>query len=271
MGNKFYILDNGYMEIDKNQMLAGATMGTVDNNNPPALWIQIPVYSILIDCPEKGWILFDTGCHPDGMKGRWSPMSLKVAPHYCTEDQLLVSQLRLLGLEPSDIKTVVLSHMHCDHAGGLFLFKDTADVYVNKDDLMRALIAVYASQDPNASGGTCRADVIEPVQKYCFLGNKDYEIAPGVELLYTPGHSAGLMALMVHLDAGTYIFPVDSVNLALNYGPPARLSTITVDSSAHLASIEKIRELELKYKAKVMFPHDMEQFKTFKLAPECYE
>ena len=271
MGNRFYILDTGYMEIDKNQMVANATLGTVDNKEPHAKWIQIPVYCVLIHNPEKGWILFDTGCHPDGMNGRWSDMSVKVAPYYYTEEQLLVNQLKKAGLKPEDVQTVLLSHMHCDHAGGLFLFKDTADVFVNRDDFMRALLLVFSSQDPNASGGTCKADVTEPVQKYHFLGNKDYEIADGVELIYTQGHSAGLMALIVHLENDTYIFPVDSLNMAENYGPPSRLSTITVDGAACLASIEKIRELEARYKAKIIFPHDMGQFKTLKLAPEYYD
>ena len=271
MGNRFYILDNGYMEVDKSQLLANATLGTVDDKNPPALWIQIPSYCVLIKSPEKGWILFDTGCHPDGMNGRWSPMSVKVAPYYCNEDQLLVNQLKSIGLKPEDIGTVVLSHYHVDHAGGLYLFKDTAEVYVNKDDFMNALYIVHASQDPNASGGTCKADVTEPVQKYRFLGNRDYEIAPGVKLLYTPGHSAGLMALLLHLEEDTYLFPVDSLHMAENYGPPARLSSIIADSVACHASIEKIRELERLYNAKMFFPHDIKQFRTFKLAPEYYE
>ena len=271
MGNKFYILDNGYIEIDKNQMLANATLGTVDDKHPQALWIQIPIYCVLINNPEKGWILFDTGCHPDGMKGRWAPSSCKVAPHFCNEGQLLVNQLKSIGLKPEDIGTVVLSHMHVDHAGGLFLFTDAPEVYVNKDDFMASLFLVHASQDPNASGGTNKADVTEPVKNYRFLGNKDYELAPGVELLYTPGHSTGMMSLMLHLEDETYIFPVDSANIAENYGPPARLSTIVADSVALHASIEKIRELEKKHKAKVFFPHDQAQFKTFKLAPDCYE
>ena len=79
------------------------------------------------------------------------------------------------------------------------------------------------------------------------------------------------MALVVHLENDTYIFPGDSLNMALNYGPPARLSTVTVDSSACRESIEKIRELQEKYKAKIIYPHDIEQYKTLKLAPDCYE
>ena len=271
MGNRMYILDNGYMELDKNQMVALSVMGTQKNKNPATEWIRIPVYCVLIKNPEIGWILFDTGCHPDGMKGRWSAGSVTVAPHFCTQDQLLTNQLAKLGLKPEDIKTVALSHMHCDHAGGAYLFKDTADVYVNRDDFMRALFTVYASQDPNASGGTCRADVIEPVQKYRFLGNKDYELAPGVELIYIPGHSAGMMGLLLRLESGYCLFPVDILNLAENYGPPAKPSAIVLDSKALGESIERVRELEKKYKAKLFFPHDMAQFLTFKLAPDFYE
>ena len=271
MGNRMYILDNGYMELDKNQMLALSVMGTAGNKNPPAEWIKIPVYCVLIKNPEIGWILFDTGCHPDGMKGRWSPDSLVIAPYFLTEEQLLVNQLAKVGLKPEDIKTVVLSHMHCDHAGGSYLFKDTADVYVNRDDFMRALLLVHASQDPNASGGTCKADVTEPVQKYRFLANKDFELAEGVELIYLPGHSAGMMGLLLRLESGVYIFPVDILNLAANYGPPLRPSSLVFDSKALGESVEKVRELERKYKAKIFFPHDMDQFKTFKLAPDYYE
>jgi glyoxylase-like metal-dependent hydrolase (beta-lactamase superfamily II) len=252
-------------------MVANATLATLDNQSAPAVWIKIPVFSVLIDNPERGWILYDTGCHPDGMKGRWSPSSLKVAPHTCTEDQLLVNQLKKLGLKPEDIKTVILSHMHCDHAGGLFLFKDKADVYVNKTDLMNALFLVYSTQDPNATGGTCKADVIEPVQKYHFFGNKDIEFAPGIELFYTPGHTAGLMALLLRLEKETYLFPGDSLNLALNYGPPARVSGVTQDTKSCFESIEKIRELQEKNRAKLIYPHDIAQFKTLKLAPEYYE
>lgn len=271
MGNKMYILDNGYMGIDKNQMVALATLATVDNERPCAEWIQIPIYCVLIESKEKGWILFDTGCHPDGMKGRWSPMSCKVAPHYTTEDQLLVNQLAKVGVKPGDIKTVLLSHMHCDHAGGLFLFKDTAEVYVNRDDFRQSLFTVFASQDPNASGGTCRADVIEPVQRYRFLGNKDYKIAPGVTLVYLPGHSAGMMGLLVELDGGNFLFPLDILNMAANYRPKTVPSAIVYDSVQLMASVERVRELEAEYNAAVMFPHDMAQFKTFKKAPDCYQ
>jgi glyoxylase-like metal-dependent hydrolase (beta-lactamase superfamily II) len=194
-----------------------------------------------------------------------------VAPHRASEDQLLVNQLAKVGVKPSDVKTVLLSHMHCDHAGGLFLFKDTAEVYVNKDDFRQSLFTVFSSQDPNASGGTCRADVIEQVQNYRFLGNKDYKIAPGVTLIYLPGHSAGMMGLLVELAGGNYLFPLDILNMAANYRPKTVPSAIVYDSIRLMASVERVRELEAEYNAEVMFPHDMAQFETFKRAPNWYQ
>jgi hypothetical protein len=43
------------------------------------------------------------------------------------------------------------------------------------------------------------------------------------------------------------------------------------DNLAFFNSIEKIRDYEKKYNAKIMFSHDMEFFKTLKLAPSFYE
>ena len=70
---------------------------------------------------------------------------------------------------------------------------------------------------------------------------------------------------------GVLIFPSDAIYTRANYGPPAKLSGIVYDSLSFFESIEKVRRLAKKHNAKVMFPHDMEFFKTLKLAPECYE
>lgn len=271
MGNKMYILDNGYIELDQNQMLALSTMANVDDKEAKSKWIQIPIYCVLIHNDEKGWILFDTGHHPDGMKGRLSPVSQKIAPYFHEEEQRVENQLAKVGLKPEDINILALSHMHCDHAGGLYLFTNTPEVYVTRENLATALVTVYGTPDINNHAGYIKEDVTEPVQNYRLLSNKDTEIAPGVTLLYLPGHVPGMMGLLVELDGGNYIFPVDITNLAANYGPPAKMSGIVNDSRALMESIEKVRDLEKKYKAKVMFPHDMAQFKTFKLAPEYYE
>lgn len=49
---KLYVLDTGTMKMDKNYMIAMHNPASVDNPNPPAEFVEFPVYAVLIDHPE---------------------------------------------------------------------------------------------------------------------------------------------------------------------------------------------------------------------------
>jgi N-acyl homoserine lactone hydrolase len=251
---KVYILNNGWLECDANWMVAMSVVGTKGNPHPAAHWIKIPVYAVLIDHPE-GKFLYDTGCAPTAPNDASS-----VFPYDHGEDQTLTKQLALAHTRPEEIKAVILSHTHFDHAGNIGLFKH-AELYVHKWEIERA-------QPPGVS---VKLD-LESLGKRCHRVEKDGEIARGVTLITLPGHSPGVLGLMVELkNEGTLIFPSDAIYTRANYGPPAKLSGIVYDSLSFLESIEKVRRVATKHGAKVMFPHDMEFFKTLKTAPECYD
>lgn len=268
-GMKVYLLDNGWLECDANWMVANTTLGTAENPNAPSKWIKIPCYAVLIQHPTQGWILFDTGNNPAAMNGYWPGGLTAVFPYYHSDSQLLVNQLALVGLKPDDVKTVVLSHGHLDHAGGLYLFKQ-ADVYWARADFDYAQKLVHAEPGAISGGAYITADVDQQFKAIHYV-TKDFELAPGVEVINLPGHTPDVLGIVVHLQGGTYIFPSDGVYTAANYGPPAKASGIVYDSLGFFDSIEKIRVLEKKYDGKVMFSHEMDQFKTFKLAPDFYE
>ena len=112
----------------------------------------------------------------------------------------------------------------------------------------------------------------ESLGKRCHLVENDREFARGVKLITLPGHSYGVLGLVVETkNDGVLIFPSDAIYTKANYGPPAKLPGIVYDTLSFFESIEKARRLAAKHNAKVMFPHDMEFFKTLKLAPQCYE
>jgi len=251
---KVYILDNGRLECDANWMVAMSVVGTKGNPHPPARWIKIPVYAVLIDHPE-GKFLYDTGCAPTAPNDAEA-----VFPYYHDENQTLANQLALAHTKPEEIKAVILSHTHFDHAGNIGLFKH-AEVYVHKGELEHA----------QAHGVSVKVD-LESLAKRCHLIEKDREIARGVRLITLPGHAPGVLGLIVELkNDGALIFPSDAIYTRANYGPPAKLSGIVYDSLSFFESIEKVRRLAKKHDAKVMFPHDMEFFKTLKTAPEYYD
>ena len=265
---KVYVINNGWLECDANAMVAGSTQATLQNKEVMHKWIKIPVYAVLIDHPD-GKILYDLGCHPDAMRGYWPPGLVSVFPYFNNEENDFEKQLALTGTKPEDIKTVVLSHMHLDHAGNLHLFKH-ANVYVHRKDFAYGQTLAHISPEPANHGAYIKGDMEVPAQ--FTLVDEDFELVKGVEVVTLPGHTPGLLGIVVHLEKeGTLIFPQDAVYTRVNYGPPARPSGLMYDTVAFFESIEKVRKLEKKYNAKVMFSHDMEFFKTMKLAPKFYE
>lgn len=68
---KLYVLRTGYLETDKNNVVACSTIGTRQQPVVESKWIKLPVMAFLIETDE-GYILFDTGCHADAMNGHLS-------------------------------------------------------------------------------------------------------------------------------------------------------------------------------------------------------
>ncbi|MCW4001436.1 MAG: N-acyl homoserine lactonase family protein [Candidatus Bathyarchaeota archaeon] len=265
---RIFILDNGRLEGDYNWIVAMSTVGTLENKTPPAKWISIPTYCVLIDS-SGGKILYDTGCHPEAMRGYWPQNLRSIFPYFFTDHQLLIKQLALTGTAPQDIKTVILSHLHLDHAGNNHLFRH-ADFYVHKKDYAYARHLVDSSPDPNEHGAYVKADLEIPSDKLRLVDG-DMRMSDGIELVSLPGHTPGILGLVAHLkNEGTLIFPSDALYTQENYGPPTKMSGIVYDSVAFKESIEKIRDLQKKFDAKIMFSHDLPIFKTFKVAPEYY-
>ncbi len=222
----------------------------------------------MIETDDDGYILYDTGCNPEAMNGYWSNYLQTIYPLHQTEEQRLENQLALCGVKPEDIQTVILSHMHLDHAGNLQLFPH-ADIYVPCAEYKNALVATHASPDPDQHGPYVKGDLERP--GHYIPVTEEFEIVPGVEVINLPGHTEDLLGLVLHLKGGTYILPQDCVYTEENYGPPVKFSGLVYDSLAFPKSIERVRKLQKKYDAKVIFAHDWDFFQTLDLAPKYYE
>jgi glyoxylase-like metal-dependent hydrolase (beta-lactamase superfamily II) len=82
----------------------------------------VPIYAWLIE-HDEGPILVDTGetarVHQRGYHPRWHPFYQRSSQFQVTPDDELGPQLQGMGLRPRDIREVVFTHLHTDHAGGL--------------------------------------------------------------------------------------------------------------------------------------------------------
>ncbi len=89
-------------------------------------WTEVPIVAFLAEHPTAGPVLIDTGFHPSvavdpkqGM-GRLGGLIFKEV-RMETEDAV-PGQLRRLGIDPTEVKTVVMTHLHSDHASGIAEF-----------------------------------------------------------------------------------------------------------------------------------------------------
>jgi N-acyl homoserine lactone hydrolase len=100
----------------------------------------LPIYAWAIE-HDEGVIVVDTGetarVHERGYHPRWHPFYRRAAQFSVHPDEELGPQLRALGIGPRDVRQVVLTHLHTDHAGGL-LHVTGSRVWVSRGELNRA-------------------------------------------------------------------------------------------------------------------------------------
>jgi N-acyl homoserine lactone hydrolase len=100
-------------------------------------WTEpLPIYAFAIEHPE-GVIVVDTGetahASQPGYFPGWHP-GVRAFREWVEPDQEIGPQLEGLGISPGDIRWLVMTHLHTDHAGGLHHFPDT-EILVTRTEL----------------------------------------------------------------------------------------------------------------------------------------
>ena len=106
-------------------------------------WTEwLPIYAWAIE-HDEGVIVVDTGetarVHEPGYHPRWHPFYRRAARFSVHPDEEIGPQLRALGIGPRDVRHVVITHLHTDHAGGLVHLTGSR-VWVSRGEFERARV-----------------------------------------------------------------------------------------------------------------------------------
>ena len=196
----------------------------------------IPVHGFVIKHPSAGAILVDTGVGwPDDMLKDWKIVNRHAADAMAEHD-----------LSPADVRIVINTHLHFDHCGQNAVFKH-APFYIQRPELERA-----------------RREETVAAQWFDFAGARfelvdgDAEIAEGVRVVATPGHTVGHQSVLVDTPDGGAVMIGDAAYTADIYrqGEEADLSHWRgqfADRKAWTSSLHRLHDMHAHV---VHFCHD---------------
>ena len=263
---KVYLLDGGTLVIDGYHVFW---------NRGPAGDIRFPVYSILVE-HRDGRFLVDTG-YDYGHVSKVLPFEKPIQ----SKDQTIPGALKLIGLEPKDIGVVVNSHFHFDHCGGNKYFPH-AKKMCHKLEVPQACNPEpfehlgysdlsFSAEAAEARGATAQLLPGTTRDNSTFEGIEgDVELARGVKLIATPGHSIGHYSLLVEFGGRKPIlFTIDCAYTQKSL-ETLNQASFHIDPVAGVRSMRRIKKMAEELGANLMYSHDMDNFKTYKTGTQFY-
>ena len=202
----------------------------LDDDHPAAAHGMDYFTWVLVNGAQR--IVVDTGYDAEEGKRRDRPITRDPA-----------QALLALDVDPETVETVIITHLHYDHAGGL-------GRYPKARFHMQAAEMAFATGpcmcDPELQMPFTVEHVCDMV-RHVYSGRVvfhagDAEVAPGVTVHAIGGHSRGLQAVRVMTEGGPVCLASDAAHYYENF-EAKKLFPIVVDREVMLAGFDRIVEL----------------------------
>ena len=211
-----YWLDGGVISLD-----GGAIFGVV----PKPLWSKkYPVNEknqitqstepILIQY-QGGNYLIDTGIGKD-------KLTEKQKRNFGVQEEPSIDEnLSELGLSPNDIDTVLMTHMHFDHASGLTHYEGQklVSTYPNAKIYMTETEWDEVRHPNIRSKSTYWKENWEAIQDQVETFDKELEVVPGITMYHTGGHSNGHAVIKLTQENETLMHMADIMASTAHQNP----------------------------------------------------
>jgi glyoxylase-like metal-dependent hydrolase (beta-lactamase superfamily II) len=160
----------------------------------------------------------------------------------------LPKALQACGLAPADIGTVLVTHLHSDHVGGLVGPDGAAAVYPNAEVVIPEAEAAYWLADgaevrapEGARAGFRRAHALVAAYGDRIRRAGEGEVLPGIDAVLAPGHTPGHTAYRVRSGDRPLLIWGDVVHYpAIQFARPEAGVAFDVDGAMAAATRKRI-------------------------------
>jgi N-acyl homoserine lactone hydrolase len=255
-------IQTGIALIRRSQLAGRAPGRTLRPLLDPRWTAPLPIRAWLVEHPD-GPILVDTGetarVNEPGYLPRWHPSFRRALREHVSREEELGPALGRLGLTAADLRLVVLTHLHCDHTGGL-------------EHVRGANIVVCARELALARGPLGRAlgylphrwpewfsprAVTPPRRPYGqFRESLPLTESGDVLLLPTPGHTPGHASVLLEPPTGPRILLAGDATYAQSLMLAGRIDGIAPSARAAKRTVERLRALAAERPTVILPTHD---------------
>ena len=173
-------------------------------------------------------VLVETGCGD-----KWTARSRSM---YGLDGRTILDALREEDVDPDSIDTVVTTHLHFDHAGGLTTW-DGADpnemiasgtsprpVFRNAEIVVQRREWEDAIANRSTMTRTYLRSHLDPIADRVRLIDGEEEVLPGVRVEPLIGHTWGMQGVFIEVENGGLVFPGDLMPTIHHAHPSASLA-----------------------------------------------
>lgn len=237
----------------------------------------LPVGVFLIHHPE-GLFLFDTGqspcCNDSGYFPRLALFNSLLSQFTIEPRDGIVEQLRAMDIRPTDLKAVILSHLHNDHAGGLEdLIAEAPDlpIYISREHWKafgeHPVFASVEGATPNHWPKEFAPRIVDLQERPLGPWKQSYPLtADGkICIVDTSGHVPGHISLVVYSDENTgrdvdkqrvtYLLPGDAT-YGLDLLDKEEPDGINSDPMRALQTLKTIKQFAMETDVVILPSHD---------------
>jgi glyoxylase-like metal-dependent hydrolase (beta-lactamase superfamily II) len=222
---------------------------------------RLPIYAFAIEHPE-GVIVIDTGEDARASQrsyfARWHP-GVRAFREWVGPEQEIGPQLERLGIGPGDVRWVVMTHLHTDHAGGLHHFPAN-EILVTQTELefasgLRGRVRGYVANKHWPAWFNPTVLELEPEPLGPFPQSLQLTQAGDVTLVSVPGHTPGQIGVLV--DEGDHtVFLAGDSSYTQELMLRGKVDGVGADEGAERLTHERIRAFAAETPTVSLVAHD---------------
>jgi glyoxylase-like metal-dependent hydrolase (beta-lactamase superfamily II) len=271
------------MPVELTLLSAGYCYGQENHTlrNGRRVSLRYPALFALLKHPTEGYLLFDTGyAHWFYDVTQHFPNRIYnlITPVTITEEETAVAKLSRLGIQPQEIRYVIVSHFHADHVAGTkdfpnarFICSESAYTYARNTRGIRALRAGYIpellpddfferTEVLSSASARYRSDEFWGEQ-YDLFGDGLLRMVP------LPGHARGQMGVLVQTADREIFLAADVCWHSISFREmilPPRMSGLIMDSwSDFVDSLTKVHHYHLAHPDTLIVPTHCQEIGNF--------